>query len=106
MKKLIIIKTTISNENTKKKLKEELLKNNYVACINIIENITSYYKWEGKLQSQNEEILLIKTILKNEKLVYKIIKKHHDYEIPEITTISVKNVDKNYMGWIEESILG
>ena len=106
MEKLIIIKTTISNENTKNKLIEELLKNNYVACINIIENITSYYKWEGKLQSQNEEILLIKTILKNEKLVYKIIKKHHDYEIPEITTISVKNVDKNYMGWIEESILG
>ena len=106
MEKLIIIKTTISNENTKKKLIEELLKNNYVACINIIDNITSYYKWEGKLQSQNEEILLIKTILKNEKLVYKIIKKHHDYEIPEITTISVTNVDKNYLGWVEESILG
>ncbi|MAH89006.1 MAG: divalent-cation tolerance protein CutA [Pelagibacterales bacterium] len=106
MEKLIIIKTTISNKNTKNKLINELLKNNYVACINIIENITSYYEWEGKLQRQKEEILFIKTILKNEKLVYKIIKKYHDYEIPEITTISVKNIDKNYLGWIKESILG
>ena len=106
MEKLIIIKTTISNKNTKNKLINEVLKNNYVACINIIENITSYYEWEGKLQRQKEEILFIKTILKNEKLVYKIIKKYHDYEIPEITTISVKNIDKNYLGWIKESILG
>ena len=106
MEKLIIIKTTISNKNTKKKLISELFKCNCVACVNVINNITSYYEWEGKLQCQKEEILLIKTILKKEKLVYKIIKKYHDYKIPEITTISVKNIDKNYSGWIKESILG
>ena len=105
MDKLIIIKTTLSKKKTKDKLIIELLKNNYAACINIIEKITSYYEWEGKLQRQKEDILLIKTFLKNEKLVYKIIKEHHDYEIPEITTISVKNIDKNYLGWIKESIL-
>ena len=106
MDKLIVIKTTLCTKKTKDKLINELLKNNYAACINIIEKITSYYEWEGKIQRQKEDILLIKTVLKNEKLVYKTIKKYHDYEIPEITTISVENVDKNYLGWIKQSILG
>ena len=106
MDKLIIIKTTICKKETKDKLINELLKNKYAACINIIEGITSHYEWEGKLQCQKEDILLIKTVLKNEKLVYKIIKKHHDYDIPEITTISVENIDKNYLEWIKKSILG
>ena len=106
MDKLIFIKTTLSKNKTKEKLINELLKNKYAACINIIEKITSYYVWEGKLQNHKEDILLIKTALKNEKLVYKIIKKYHDYEVPEITTISVANVDKNYLDWIKQSISG
>ena len=106
MDKLIIIKTTICKKETKDKLINELLKNKYAACINIIEGITSYYEWEGKPQCQKEDILLIKTVLKNEKLVYKFIKKHHDYDIPEVTTISVKSTDNEYLDWIKQSISG
>ncbi len=104
MDKLIIIKTTTNNKIVKNKLIDVLIKNNHVACINIIENIISHYKWQGKIERQKEDILLIKTVLKNEKLVYKVIKKLHDYEVPEITTISVKNTDKNYLEWVIESI--
>ena len=97
MNELIIIKTTVKNKVTKNNIVSELIKNDYVSCINVIENVSSHYKWQGKVESEKEDILFIKTMKRNEKLVYEIIRVMHDYEIPEIITIGIKNIDKIYL---------
>ena len=105
MDKLIIIKTTIKNKVTKNDIINELIKNNYASCINVIENVSSYYKWQGKVENEKEDILLIKTMKRNEKLVYDIIRAIHDYETPEIITIAIKNIDSSYLNWANESVV-
>ena len=105
MDELIIIKTTVKNKLTKNNIINELIKNDYVSCINVIENVSSHYKWQGKLESEREDILLIKTMKRNEKLVYKVISEIHDYETPEIITIAIKNIDINYLNWTNESVI-
>ena len=42
---------------------------------------------------------------RNEKLVYKVIKLIHDYEIPEIITIAINNFDTNYFNWSNNSVV-
>ena len=93
MDELIIIKTTVKNKVIKKKIINKLITNGYVSCINVIENVSSYFKWQGKNKSEKEDILLIKTMKRNEKLVYDIIRAIHDYETPEIITILISNID-------------
>ena len=105
MDKLIIIKTTVKNKVTKNNITNELITNDYVSCINVIENVSSHYKWQGKVESEKEDILLIKTMKRNEKLVYDIIRAIHDYETPEIITIAIKNIDSSYLNWANESIV-
>ena len=105
MDELIIIKTTIKNKVTKNELINELIKNGYASCINVIENVSSHYKWQGKAESEKEDILFIKTMKRNEKLVYKVIKLLHDYEIPEIITIAINNLDTNYLNWTNKSVV-
>ena len=105
MDELIIIKTTIKNKVTKNDLINELIKNDYASCINVIENVSSHYKWQGKVESEKEDILFIKTMKRNEKLVYKVIKLIHDYEIPEIITIIIDNIDSSYLNWANESVV-
>ena len=105
MDELIIIKTTVKNKDIKKNLINELIINDYVSCINVIENASSHYKWQGKVESEKEDILLIKTMKRNEKLVYKVIKVMHDYEIPEIITIAINNIDSSYLNWANESVV-
>ena len=105
MDELIIIKTTIKNKVTKNNIIHELIKNDYVSCINVIENVSSHYKWQGKVESEKENILFIKTMKRNEKLVYEVIKLIHDYEIPEIITISLNNIDSNYLNWTNKSVV-
>ena len=105
MNELIIIKTTVKNKVTRENIINELIKNDYVSCINVIENVSSHYKWQGKVESEKEDILLIKTMKRNEKLVYKVIKTIHDYETPEIITIAINNIDSSYLNWANESVV-
>ena len=105
MNELIIIKTTIKKKITKNNIINELIINDYVSCINVIENVSSYFKWQGKNKSEKEDILLIKTMKRNEKLVYKVISEIHDYETPEIITIAIKNIYNSYLNWANESVI-
>ena len=105
MDELIIIKITVKNKITKNNLINELIINDYVSCINVIENVSSHYKWQGKVENEREDILFIKTMKRNEKLVYEVIKAIHDYETPEIITIAVNNIDSSYLNWANESVV-
>ena len=106
MNELIIIKTTVKNKVTRENIINELIKNDYVSCINVIENVSSHYKWQGKVENEKEDILFIKTMKRNEKLVYEVIKAIHDYETPEIMTIAINNIDSSYLDWANESVVG
>ena len=105
MDELIIIKITVKNKITKNNIINELIINDYVSCINVIENVSSHYKWQGKVENEREDILFIKTMKRNEKLVYEVIKAIHDYETPEIITIAVNNIDSSYLNWSNESVV-
>tara|TARA_E500000178_G_C16928617_1_gene710623 strand:- start:321 stop:650 length:330 start_codon:yes stop_codon:yes gene_type:complete len=102
MDTLIIIKTTVNNIDVKKNIVDYLLNNKLASCINILNNISSTYLWEGKIVNDEEDILLIKTISNNETTVYKIIKKLHNYEVPEIVTFKDFNVENNYLNWVNK----
>ena len=106
MNELIIIKTTVKNKVTKNNIINELITNDYVSCINVIENVSSHYKWQGKVENEKEDILFIKTMKRNEKLVYEVIRVIHDYETPEIITIAINNMDSSYLNWASEIIVG
>ena len=105
MNELIIIKTTVKNKVTRENIINKLIINDYVSCINVIENVSSHYKWQGKVETEKEDILFIKTMKRNEKLVYEVIRDIHDYETPEIITIAINNIDSSYLNWANESVV-
>ena len=101
---MIIIKTTSDSHKAIKLIANTLLHKRYAACVNIIPRIRSKYIWEGRIVESRESMLLVKTVAKMEKKVYTTIKKLHNYDIPEISTIKTENVDKDYLNWINESL--
>ena len=93
---MILIKTSSDNLDTLEKICHQILNKKLAACINIIPNCNSYFFWENKIQKNKEYLVFIKTFKISEKKIYNIIKKLHNYEIPEILTIKVDKVEKNY----------
>lgn len=83
---------------------EILLKEKLCACINIIPGIKSMYWWEDKIQTDQEDILIIKT---KEELIDPLtqkIKEIHPYDIPEVIALKVKGGNKDYIQWVLNSI--
>jgi periplasmic divalent cation tolerance protein len=66
----------------------------------------SKYILDGRIVESREVMLLIKTSEDLEANVYKTIKKLHNYDIPEISTIKTENVDKDYLNWLNKSLKG
>ena len=100
----IIIYTTIDTKNNANKLAKKLIENNLAACINIIPIEESIYNWDGKVQSESEFQLIIKTDLSYKSSIEKFIKLNHPYELPEIIFIKVSGGSKEYLDWIGNNL--
>jgi len=103
---MIIIKTTSDSHKAMKDITNTLLNKKYAACVNIIPRMRSKYILDGRIVESREVMLLIKTSEDLEASVYKTIKKLHNYDIPEISTIKTENVDKDYLNWLNKSLKG
>ena len=102
---MIIVKTSSDNFDVLEKICNQVIVKKLAACANIIPNCFSYFYWEGKIQKNQEYLVFIKTLKINEKKIYKIIKKYHNYDIPEILTLKVENIEKDYMKWATGEII-
>lgn len=96
----IIITTTATIEDAEK-IANQLLEKKLAACIQTYP-IKSYYAWKGKVNADNEQILLIKAKSANYEAIEATIQKNHSYEIPEIVQIPITAGLSSYFGWIDE----
>ena len=99
-----IFLVTVPNIEESKKIASLLVKSKLAACVNIIHNILSVYRWKGKIEEDDEYLLLIKTIEKNSELVINKINEVHSYETPECIGFKIEKGSEKYLNWIAEVV--
>ena len=100
----IIIYTTIDTKNNANKLAKKLVENNLAACVNIVPIDDSIYNWDGKIQSQPEFQLIIKTDVRHKPLIENFFKLNHTYDLPEFIVIEVSDGSKEYFKWMKKNL--
>ena len=100
----IIILTTVPSTKEGERIASILVEKKLAACVNILPKMTSVYRWENKINKDDEFLLIIKTAEYLEQEVHDIIRDNHSYEVPEIITLAIKNIDKKYSEWLNSSI--
>ncbi len=96
--------TTTSSEEEAKKIATYLVKNKIAACVNIIDNIYSIYRWQGKIEENNEYLLIIKTTEEKSSILIQTIEKIHSYDTPECVGIKIENGSQKYLKWIYDVV--
>jgi periplasmic divalent cation tolerance protein len=96
--------TTCANEQEAEHIAMSLLKADYVACVNLLPQVRSIYKWQDKICNETEVMLVIKSSKKNQQAVEELIGQLHSYDVPEIIHLAIDSGSKNYMNWLAQEI--
>lgn len=99
-----IVVTTAGSKEEARKIAHGLVERKLAACVNIVPQVESVYRWEGKVETAEESLLVIKTTAGRFASVRDAIKELHSYELPECVAIAVESGSEKYLRWIEESV--
>ena len=100
-----VIYSTIDDFKKAKEIADTLLEEKLVACVNIIPNIHSIYRWKGKIENSKECIIIAKTVDKNISRSIQKIKSLHTYELPDIIVLPIIDGLKKYIEYITNETL-
>lgn len=101
--KYIVVFVTASSKDQAEKISGSLINKKLAACVNIVEEVSSVFFWDNKIDTAKECLLVIKT---KKSLFCKLkreVKLLHSYDTPEIIAIPIICGDKKYLDWINES---
>jgi periplasmic divalent cation tolerance protein len=99
-----IVLTTAGSQEEARKIAHGLVERRLAACVNIAGPVESVFRWQGKVETEPEFLLVIKTTAAAFERVRDAIKELHSYELPECVMLSVEDGSAAYLNWIGESV--
>ena len=103
MEYVIAFVTTPSVEEAKR-IAESLVERKLAACVNVIPQVVSYYWWNGKIESDQEAKIVIKTKSELMEELIESVRELHSYEICEVTSVPIVGGNADYLKWIDENV--
>lgn len=100
-----LVLTTTGSKEEAEKIARALVERRLAACVNIVPQIQSVYRWEGKIEQAEEYLLLIKTFGTAFDQVRDAIKELHSYQLPECLSFAIDGGSMAYLKWIDDSVL-
>jgi periplasmic divalent cation tolerance protein len=99
-----IVLTTAASEEEARKIAHHLVERKLAACVNIIPQVESIYRWQEKVEEAREWLLIIKTTAAAFAQVRETITELHSYDLPECICLTIETGSPNYLQWISESV--
>lgn len=97
---LIVVVTSVGTEEQALDIAHALIRNRQAACVNLIPNVHSIYRWKGRVCDDGEFLLLIKSRAREFEGVCETIQKINTYELPEILAYRVDESSPGFADWI------
>jgi len=97
----VVATTTTNSIKEARELAGLLVKEKLAACVQIVPKIESVYEWEGRIQDEQEYLLVIKTREKRIGDIKRVMEKQHSYEVPEFIVLPVIEGMEEYLKWME-----
>ena len=98
-----IVLSTAGSQAEAEKIAQALVERRLAACVNVLP-IHSVYRWQGKVESAAEFLLIIKTTAPRYAQVETAIRELHSYDLPECVQIAIEAGSQKYLDWIADSV--
>lgn len=101
-----VVLTTAPDPDAAAELAGRLVDERLAACANIVPGITSIYRWRGKVQRDEEVLVILKTTPMAFEALRRRIIQLHPYEVPEVLALAAPEGSEDYMRWVGDEVTG
>jgi len=98
-----VVCTTVPSQKDAEAISSALVNERLAACVNVVTEMTSIYRWKGAVEEQREWQLIIKTTRNRVSELRTRLHELHPYDLPEFITLDISGGSDNYLRWIRES---
>ncbi len=96
----IIVYCSVPDTATGERLARHLVEYRLAACVSLIPGVISTYRWQGRVETAGEALLMIKARADDYPRLESALRSQHPYELPEIITVPVTGGLAEYLHWI------
>jgi periplasmic divalent cation tolerance protein len=96
----VVVSSTTDSEDAARTLAAGVVEAKLGACAQIVGPITSVYRWEGAVQTDQEWRVEIKTAADRVTALADYIKANHTYDVPEIIATPIEGGSAEYLAWL------
>lgn len=101
MSEVLLVITNLPDRATAERVATSLVTEGVAACVNVLAECTSIYRWQDKIEHASEVPLLIKTTRDAYPRLENTLRRLHPYELPEIIALPVTAGLPAYLNWVE-----
>jgi periplasmic divalent cation tolerance protein len=101
----ILVFSTFPDADTAQRVGRILVEEKLAACVNLLPQMESIYRWKGAVETAQEVLTLIKSTTWKYQVLEARIRELHPYEVPEIFSIRIDTGHTDYLRWIEQSVI-
>ena len=98
-----IVLTTAPDPDTARELARGLVEERLAACCNLLGNVTSVYRWEGRVEQAAEVLLVVKTAAARLPELQAALLARHPYAVPELVVLAPEELEPRYLAWLLEA---
>ena len=102
----IVVLLTAADGAEATRIAELLVNKKLAACVQILPEIESVYRWDGEVQRDREILILAKTTAAQFDDLEKAVREIHSYDTPEIVAVPMSHVSEPYRAWLLDNVGG
>ena len=100
----VVVLCSVGSVADAERLARSVVEAGLAACVSVLSGVTSFYRWEGELQRDEERLLVIKTRADRVEALREALVAGHPYEVPEVLALPVAAGHRPYLDWIDASL--
>ncbi len=100
MSQPVIVHSTCADETKARQIAQTLVEQRIAACVNIVPGVTSIYRWEDKINTDSEFLLIIKSQKDHVPSIRQVLQELSGYDVPEVIAMDIIDGSAHYLDWL------